>query len=469
MGLCYRTSRWLDRLWSEHLELSEPARDLVKQGIRKQGERFTGFPADLHARLYLPTDPTDTCDAPDWATRLHALASELAEWKRLRLMCSRNGFAAGIATEVLLEQLLPHVPDRPRRDSSAQHGGDTPTTNKDAPSKPESSTKPTESSVRAAIRCAARKARDAVHSAEASLEGVSGALALPMAGKQTARPTGPADLKAIREAHQRLSKSRRLRRISELAGRLERAALCKARSKVRPGVGEIHGIGFGRDVGQLLPSELVMLRRPRLRLALLARLVEGRALSYAMRGREPLARGPVIVLLDESASMRSNDKDIWSKAVALALLSTATRQRRSWSLVAFNGSIIREHTISAGRATASDIEAALNHRCSGGTDFDAPICRGIELIKSSRVLRQADIVIITDGQDELEPDTIERAQRFTKSEGVSFYAVGVGDDAAESILSLASIATSTVAVRDTNDTAELVAPVLVLERPDTSR
>ena len=46
MGLCFKTSRWLDRLWGEHLELSESARKLVQQGVEKQGDRFAGFPAD---------------------------------------------------------------------------------------------------------------------------------------------------------------------------------------------------------------------------------------------------------------------------------------------------------------------------------------------------------------------------------------------------------------------------------------
>ena len=58
MGLCYSTSRWLDRLWSEHLELSQGARNLVQAGAAKQGPDFAGFPADLHCRLYLLTDPS---------------------------------------------------------------------------------------------------------------------------------------------------------------------------------------------------------------------------------------------------------------------------------------------------------------------------------------------------------------------------------------------------------------------------
>ncbi len=64
MGLCYTTSRWLDRLWGEHLHLSTPARDLVEAGIKKQGDPFAGFPADLHARLYLPSDPPAQGEPP---------------------------------------------------------------------------------------------------------------------------------------------------------------------------------------------------------------------------------------------------------------------------------------------------------------------------------------------------------------------------------------------------------------------
>ena len=39
-------------------------------------------------------------------------------------------------------------------------------------------------------------------------------------------------------------------------------------------------------------------------------------------GTEPLAKGPLVVLLDESGPM-DGDKDIWSTAVALALLEIA--------------------------------------------------------------------------------------------------------------------------------------------------
>jgi uncharacterized protein with von Willebrand factor type A (vWA) domain len=230
-------------------------------------------------------------------------------------------------------------------------------------------------------------------------------------------------------------------------------------------VGEVHGIGLGglADLSRLLPSELVAMRRRPLRLHLLSRLVQGKALVYAMTGREPQARGPIVVLLDESGSMREAGKDIWSKAVCLALLSTATRQKRSWSLVSFNGAVTRELTIPAGKATAADIQAALDHGCSGGTDFDAPVLRAVDVIHKSPTMRQADVVIITDGEDELEPSTIQAAQELTQKEGVSWFAVGVGPDAEAGLQSFAPIATSMVRVRDTDD-PEPIIPVINLEQ-----
>jgi len=482
MGLCFNTSRWLDRLWSEHLDLSQGARGLVQQGIAKQGPPFAGFPADIHGRLYLPNDPPTIAPAPDWATHLHSLASELGEWQRLRLMCSRNGFAAGIAAEAMLEQLLPHVPERPPESPSQptrdpQDGGsleDQPGqgsghNSAQGPAQDPVGPTPaqgTDSQVRASLRRAIRAAREAVQEAEAGLEGMNTPLGLSLPGASVVTNTGPANLKDIRSTYARLQSSHRLRRIAELAGRLERVAATKARSRVRPGVGEIHGIGLGglADLARVLPSELVAPRRKRLRLAFLARLLQGKALVYAMQGREPQARGPVVVLLDESSSMREAGKDIWSKAVALALMATATKQKRAWHLVAFNGGITREVEISAGKATSNDISRALDHGCSGGTDFNAPVLRAIDIIRTSPTMKQADVVMITDGEDSVTPDTIEAANNLTRAEGVSWFAVGVGPDAELGLQSLAPIATSMVRVRNTDDADELVAPVINLQK-----
>ncbi len=205
MGLIFTTSTWLDRLWSEHLQMSSPARDLVEAGIKKQGELFAGFPADLHARLYLPSDPRQQAGDPEWATRLHQLASELGEWQRLRGMCARNGFAAGIATESMLAQLLPLVPDPPSPPPAGEGGAGQ---GSSSPNPSTQSNQPSDAALRAALRKATRQARDAVQEAEAELEGMSTPLGFPMPGTSVTPSTGPANMKAIRDAHSRIRNSR---------------------------------------------------------------------------------------------------------------------------------------------------------------------------------------------------------------------------------------------------------------------
>jgi Mg-chelatase subunit ChlD len=464
MGLCYRTSVWADRLWTEHLELSEAGRALVKRGIGKQGESFAGFPADLHARLYLPTDPDENDDYPEWAGKLHGMSIELGEWHQLKLMTARNGFASGIAAEVMLEQLLPHVPDTPEGDPEGGGGDNNEQKGEDKQEKQDGgdspSDGPSDSDIRAALRKAARSARDAVQDAESAIEGMA-------PGIGVSRNNGPADLKAIREAHEKLKGSSRLKRIAQLAGRFERIAASKARSKVKPGVGEIHGVGLGDDISRLLPSELVQLKHPRLRLSFMARLLEKRALTYAMQGREPQGKGPIVVLLDESGSMREDGRDIWSKAVALALLSQASKARRAYHVVAFNGAVIREVSIEPGKGTPADIQEALDHRCRGGTDFNAPILRAMEIIHTSRTMKNADVVMITDGEDELDEETVEAATQLTRDEGASFFIVGVGHEAARTVpITLGPIATSIHAVARTDET-DLVAPIVNLDRRAT--
>jgi uncharacterized protein YegL len=453
MGLAYKTSTWLDRLWSEHLELSETGRSLVKQGIDKQGESFAGFPSDLHARLYLPSEPEVNGDeAPEWATRLHGLATETAEWTQLKLMTARNGFAAAIAAEVVLEKLLPHVPER----ESGQ--GSHP------PSMPD------DADLRAALRQAARAARDTVRSAEADLDGLTSPLGLRRPGSVDTPGSSPIDLREMRALSKRLRCSERLRRISRLAGRLERVAATKARSRVRPGVGEIYGVGPCDDLSRLLPSELVCLGHPALKKLMLARFIEKQTLGYEMIGREPLARGPVIVLLDESSSMRDEGKDVWSKAVALALLSTATKERRAFHLIAFNGTLRRQVSFEPGRTTLADLERAMDADCAGGTNFDLPLTRAAELIKTARTLHAADVVLITDGEAGLSPETAAICQERTRKEGVSWWVIGVGAEAAAICASsLSSIATELVAVQRTDGGDDLIATVINLEQQKERR
>jgi uncharacterized protein with von Willebrand factor type A (vWA) domain len=71
--------------------------------------------------------------------------------------------------------------------------------------------------------------------------------------------------------------------------------------------------------------------------------------------------------------MRDESKDVWSKAVALTLLSTATKEQRVFHLIAFNGNLRREVSFKPGKTTLADLERALDGDCAGGTNFVLPL------------------------------------------------------------------------------------------------
>jgi hypothetical protein len=80
-------------------------------------------------------------------------------------------------------------------------------------------------------------------------------------------------------------------------------------------------------------------------------------------------------------------------------------------------------------------------------------------------MRQADVVVITDGEDDLEPGTIEAAVQLTRTEGVSWFVVGVGASGGTCCAqALGPIATSMVHIARADDGDDAVVPVINLER-----
>src|SRR5262249_30102207 len=129
---------------------------------------------------------------------------------------------------------------------------------------------------------------------------------------------GSNDAKAIAALFRRVRSSPALRRICELAGRYRRLAQSRQRQKAAHGLDDVVGVALGGDVGKLLPSELAKLALPELELDTLRRLVERQCLCREHCSIEPVAKGPVIICVDESGSM-SGEKVHTAKALALAL------------------------------------------------------------------------------------------------------------------------------------------------------
>jgi uncharacterized protein with von Willebrand factor type A (vWA) domain len=126
-----------------------------------------------------------------------------------------------------------------------------------------------------------------------------------------------------------------LQRIMRLAGRYRRLAQSRQRTKPVHGLDEICGIEPTGEIERLLPSELAMLDVPELELDLLRRITERGAMGYQFRGMEGEARGPIVILIDESGSM-GGDRISHAKAIGLAMAWIARHQKRFCCLVSFS-------------------------------------------------------------------------------------------------------------------------------------
>lgn len=340
-----------------------------------------------------------------WADRVHASCRSLPQFERLAADCRGDAAAAAVAVETLMDEL----DDVPYSDG-AQGPQPAPGSRNDPLRRP--------------LQAACQAAQQQIAKLREAVEGLRNLSLGPRAGTSTDTAGHPTDLGRARSLLQTLRENSKLARIAQLAGRFKRMAAEKRRQRVRHGCDELTNIEQGADLARLLPSELGRLKHRLLRMDLYRRIHERQALQYQLVGNDTLTQGPIVVLLDKSTSMLSNDRDTWAAAVALAILEHASAQRRGFALLTFSGRIIREDVIAPGGSLPWD---ALTVRPEGSTSISTAVAAGLELIAHSPApwkLRRSDIILITDG----ESDTAEapRLRELAHTLNVNVLGVAIG-------------------------------------------
>ncbi len=193
-----------------------------------------------------------------------------------------------------------------------------------------------------------------------------------------------------------------------------------------PGLpGALRGIRFSDRLDGMLGSEAALLRHPVGRKLWRARRAEARLLTYdssavltdwrpdplapprqalAPPQPEALERGPIIVCLDTSGSMRGAPETI-AKAVVLQAVRTAHAEQRGCLLISFGGpDELVERELAGGRARHGEAGHGLaglldlmGQGFDGGTDLQAPIERAIDRVHQAR-WASADLLIVSDGE-----------------------------------------------------------------------
>lgn len=220
---------------------------------------------------------------------------------------------------------------------------------------------------------------------------------------------------------EKLSADSKLKEIADWAGRFKQAARKKQKAKQTESVAR-QGVTTGIDVENLLPVELSLYTHPMTKMDFLRRFSERQTMQFELNGPEPLHKGPIVICLDQSDSMRELDNQ--SKGFVLALMSIAKRQKRDLCLVLFS-SQVRQFEFSKGDIGASQIVKLAEAFLGGGTKFELALEEALQVIGESR-FKEADLVFVTDGEDEVTDEFLERFNRLKRDKAFQVLSLLIG-------------------------------------------
>jgi uncharacterized protein with von Willebrand factor type A (vWA) domain len=207
-------------------------------------------------------------------------------------------------------------------------------------------------------------------------------------------------------------KKKRLQEIAAMCGRLTRIALNVQRTKIDHAADEISNIGFGRDLAHLLPRELALLCDEETEDLFMLRFAEGNLAQYELEANEKQGQGPIICAVDSSGSM-DGEKEVWSKAVALALMAIARRQGRDMMIIHFaaKGDPFKVDVFPKGHATPTQVMETISTFFRGGTHFEPWMAAAVKATEQARFAK-ADVICISDGFTTIEPKAIKEFNKM---------------------------------------------------------
>ena len=227
---------------------------------------------------------------------------------------------------------------------------------------------------------------------------------------------GSNDASRIGEIYKRVRSSKVLHSICNLAGRFRRLAQSKQRQKLKNGFDETVGLKTDSDLGRILPQELVALLDPVLEQDVLRRFVERQLWCMEFQGSEPVGKGPIILVLDESGSM-AGERNHAAKALALALAWIARQQKRWCVLVAYSGdSGERILPLPVGKWDEELLMDWLEAFIGMGSDLDIPISEMPRIYSELKAPKgKTDLIFVTDAICTIHPKVVKLFKDWKKS------------------------------------------------------
>lgn len=255
-----------------------------------------------------------------------------------------------------------------------------------------------------------------------------------MAGMSRAWGTDPGEFSRVPAADrialaQRIRNNRALQLLANLLGAFENFAFAMQHQKTDQIQTDIFDIHYGSDLSHVLPSEFGLLADDATELEFYRRYEERSLMQYALRGREKVAKGGIVVCVDTSGSMRG-ERDAWAKAISLACLRIAQKQDRSFHGILF-GSANELAGYDLSNAGMSEILDFAAGGYWGGTDFEAPLNMAMQFLQAEHDREgslKSDILFITDDCCGVSENFMAKLTKFKEDLGCRIFGITIGVD-----------------------------------------
>jgi len=229
----------------------------------------------------------------------------------------------------------------------------------------------------------------------------------------------------------------KLRKFANMLGGFRLMGDAERRRKILHAPAEVVDVKFGNDLTKLIPQELNNLAIPELEEMFWIRYARHALMLKETRGVERAGKGPIIVVCDESDSMsdpvdvEGNTREMWSKAVSLALCDQAKRDKRDFIYIGFS-SKNQQYRVDfpGGVAPIWKVIEFVEHFFAGGTHYETPLQQAMEIVdgylKASKPC--PDVVFITDGQCRVSSEFISEWREMRDRADARCYGFQIGGD-----------------------------------------
>ena len=211
----------------------------------------------------------------------------------------------------------------------------------------------------------------------------------------------------FRHLVQEMNRNRHIRDVLKRLGKGSASVEKKDESKVaKIKKDELFGINKSGNISRMLPSELLNLEDENLKYLFYAKYLENSLLTYEIKGKDEIEKneteekisnkGPIVVCLDTSGSMKGTPL-LRAKALVLSITKILREENRELYVILFGAKGQFQEISLEGEEDICRAIKFLKKSYEGGTDFETPLRRGIEIISEKENYRKADILMVTDG------------------------------------------------------------------------